>query len=199
MKSYPSIPKFSFGDIKLHTFDKLDGSNLRFEWTKKKGWYKFGTRRRLFDESDGQFGIAIPMFFESLSEPLEKIIVDNRWDRVVVFAEFWGPNSFAGFHENEAKQLTVFDVAIFRKGILSPKDFLNLFGEFGPTYLGYLNWTSSLIEKIRLNELDGITFEGVVGKCLQNKKIIMYKIKTQQWVDKVKEKFHKDAEKIINS
>ena len=44
MKSYPSIPKFSFGDIKLHTFDKLDGSNLRFEWTKKKGWYKFGTR-----------------------------------------------------------------------------------------------------------------------------------------------------------
>lgn len=33
-------------------FDKLDGSNLRFEWNKKQGWYKFGTRNRMFDRSD---------------------------------------------------------------------------------------------------------------------------------------------------
>ena len=199
MKSYPSIPKFSSGSVKLYTFDKLDGSNLRFEWSKKRGWHKFGTRRRLFDESDKQFGIAIPLFFETLSEPFERIVINNRWERVVVFVEFWGKNSFAGYHENEEKMLTVFDIDVFRKGILPPKEFLNLFGEFGPNYLGCVNWTHKFVEKVFLNQIDGITFEGVVGKCEQKKKILMYKAKTQQWLDKVKEKFADRADEIINS
>lgn len=89
MKTYPSIPKAMGCEGFLHTFDKIDGSNLRFEWTKKRGWFKFGTRKCLFDESDQVFGAAIHIFNDTLAKPLEKIIVAQSWQKVVVFAEFW--------------------------------------------------------------------------------------------------------------
>lgn len=200
MKSYPSIPKFLKGLVKLHTFDKLDGSNLRFEWTKKRGWFKFGTRRRLFDETDPQFGEAIPIFHRELAEPLAKICVDNRWEKVVVFAEFWGKESFAGYHvDGDPKRLTVFDVSIHRKGILPPREFLKVFGDFGPEYLGEFNWTPGFIDRVRQNEVAGVTFEGVVGKNIQKSRIVMYKAKTQQWIDKVKAKLPDKAQEIISS
>jgi len=44
MKSYPSIPGKHTNGIPLTVFDKLDGSNIRAEWSKKRGFYKFGTR-----------------------------------------------------------------------------------------------------------------------------------------------------------
>lgn len=59
MKQYPSINSSngqSFKEFVADVFDKLDGSNLRFEWSKKQGWYKFGTRHRLFDNTDPVFG-----------------------------------------------------------------------------------------------------------------------------------------------
>jgi hypothetical protein len=34
-------------------FDKLDGSNMRFEWSPKRGWYKFGSRGQLIDPHRG--------------------------------------------------------------------------------------------------------------------------------------------------
>ena len=82
---------------------------------------------------------------------------------------------------------------------MPPKRFLELFGEFGPNYLGHLNWGADFIEQVRLNQINGITFEGVVGKSEQKNKIIMYKAKTQQWLDKVREKFADKADEIINS
>jgi len=200
MKSYPSIPKFLKGSIKLHTFDKLDGSNLRFEWTRKRGWFKFGTRNRLFDESDDQFGEALPLFYRELAEPLERICVDEKWQKVVVFAEFWGKESFAGYHiEKDPKFLTVIDVSPHQRGILPPREFLKLFEEFAPYYLGEFNWTLGFVERVKLNEIEGITFEGVVGKVGQRNQIVMYKAKTQQWIDKVKNRFADLAQEIIDS
>ena len=200
MKSYPSIPKFLGSSTLLHTFDKIDGSNLRFEWSKKRGWYKFGTRTRLFDESDEQFKEAIPLFNNTLSEPLGKICHDNRWDKVVVFAEFWGENSFAGCHEsNDIKNLTLIDVSIHRKGILPPRDFLKIFGDYGPKYLGEYRWNKEFIDKVKHNNIPHITFEGVVGKRSDKNIIVMYKAKTQQWIDKVRERFSEIADEIINS
>lgn len=52
-------------------FDKIDDSNLHFEWNRKRGWHKFGTRTRLFNEADWQFGRAIPLFQRSLAEPAD--------------------------------------------------------------------------------------------------------------------------------
>ena len=74
MKSYRSIDGPSKAPQKpCIAFYKYDGSNLRFEWSKKRNWYKFGTRRRLFDESDDKYGQAIPMFLERLAPGLEKV------------------------------------------------------------------------------------------------------------------------------
>ena len=200
MKHYPSIEKFRKGRVKLHTFDKLDGSNLRFEWSKKRGWYKFGTRARLFDETDEDFGIAIPIFMERLSEPLGKICTDCRWQDVVVFAEFWGKKSFAGTHvKGDPKQLTVFDVNVYKQGYLPPRTFLKLFGEFGPKYLGDLNWTPGFVEDVQMNRVEGLTFEGVVGKTYVGRKLVMYKAKTGAWIDKVREVFGIRAQEIIDS
>jgi hypothetical protein len=60
MKEYPSIP--SAADLLARSndylgrpfvaFDKLDGSNIRAEWDRKKGWHRFGSRRRLLDASE---------------------------------------------------------------------------------------------------------------------------------------------------
>jgi len=199
MKTYPSIPKFPGGSVKLHTFDKLDGSNLRFEWTKKRGWFKFGTRRRLFDETDDQFGLALPLFYNTLAEPLGNVLAGQGWEKVIVFAEYRGKESFAGYHTDDEKYLTVIDVSIHRKGILPPREFLKLFERFSPNYLGEFNWTPGFVERIKNNEVDGITFEGVVGKVKNKNLIVMYKAKTQQWIDKVKSRFADRAQEIINS
>ena len=51
MKEYPSIPYRIHGDLDIIAFGKYDGSNIRAEWSQKKGFYKFGTRKRLLDES----------------------------------------------------------------------------------------------------------------------------------------------------
>lgn len=182
MKSYPSISK-SIYNFPLYTFDKLDGSNLRFEYSKKRGWYKFGTRHRLFDSSDEEFGNAIELFNNTLNEPLTKICKDNRWESVVVFAEYYGKNSFAGLHiKDEPKYLSVFDISIYKQGILPPVDFLKLFEDvvLTPKYLGKFNSTTKFFQNVFESEINGITFEGVVGKTLLKNKLIMSKAKTKQ-------------------
>ena len=203
MKSYPSIKRAtgnSFREIKLYTFDKIDGSNLRFEWSKKRGWYKFGIRKRLFDETDITFGEAIPLFMETLADPLCSIAKKARWESVVVFCEFWGEKSFAGLHEpKDNKKLTVIDVAPYKQGILPPKEFLNLFGEYGPKYFGIINWTRGFVKEVRNGNLD-TTFEGVVGKNIDGNKIVMYKAKTQKWIDAVLQLYgQEEGKKIIES
>lgn len=195
MKSYPSIPGFMSLKAKkrhgltLYTFDKADGSNLRFEWSKKRGWYKFGTRRRLFDETDSYFGEAIPLFMSTHAEWAEKQFVDNRYERAVLFCEFWGHKSFAGNHvQGDEKFLTPFDVDVYKRGLLPPKEFLKLFGhDIGPKYLGLITWDSAFLRKVtELTPDEGsMQAEGVVGKTTQGKLIKMYKFKSQWWKDTV--------------
>jgi len=202
MKSYPSIPRSSH-EFKAHTFDKIDGSNLRFEWNRKNGWIKYGTRNRLFDLTDEVFGNAIPLFHETMAETIHNIAKAERWESVIAFAEFWGRHSFAGIHFNdEPKYLTLFDVAPYKKGLLPPIDFRKLFEDKVPTakYLGNFNWTSDFRTRVWKKELDGITFEGVVGKAKDGKKIIMSKAKTQAWIESVKLRYSpEESNRIINS
>ena len=147
MKQYPHIPKStgqSFCEFDAYVFDKLDGSNLRFEWSKKQGWHKFGTRHRLFDETDVDFGPAIPLFMNGLANEIEKTCRDQGFDRVVVFAEFWGDQSLGGYHDpDDPKRLSLFDVSVHKRGLLGPKDFVKLFGgcsDVAPL-LGRFKWT----------------------------------------------------------
>ena len=132
MKSYPSIQNSTgknFTEFVAFVFNKLDGSNLRFEWNKKSGWGKYGTRHRLFDESDEVFGGAISTFHEIYADELEKIAKKNNWQQIVAYAEFWGKESFAGLHQpNDPKFLNLIDVDVYKKCIIGPKQFLDYFG-----------------------------------------------------------------------
>lgn len=201
MKSYPSIiyPPGPL-DLHLHTWEKLDGSNLRFEWSKKRGWYKAGTRTRLLDETSPIFGPAKPLFESTLAEPCAKVCSDQRWERAVVFCEYWGPQTFIGRHvEGDAMLLHVIDVAPYKKGFLPPTDFLKLFGNLGPTYIGFERWDDLFLRSVREGRIG--SFEGVVGKTTQGKKpLLMYKYKTEAWKDKVRYLHAPEvAERIIGS
>ena len=217
MKAYPSIPRstgMTFQEIpNAYVFDKLDGSNLRVEWSRKhKQWTKFGTRTRLFDASDWQFGRAIKIFMQTLAEPVAKIAFDRRWERVVVFAEHWGPRSFAGCHHDEQNQpldsddqmhVDLIDVAPYKQGLLGPAEYLKIFdGLPMAKFLGRSNWTRGFVDRVRDGEVEGITFEGVVGKTGHGKThdLVMAKAKTQVWIDKVRARYAPDeAERLINS
>ncbi len=206
MKSYPSIPR-TFGSSKIrefdaHLFDKVDGSNLRFEWDRKKGWYKFGTRRRLLYPSTPIFGMAIELFHDTLAEPIAKIAIDHKWPRLLLFAEFWGKHSFAGQHDpDDQKLLTPIDLSIYKKGFVPPEEFVRLFDEVTDLgYLGTTRWNKEYVQWVREGLVEGITFEGVVGKAGGGHKRIMAKAKTQAWIDKVIEFFgHEKGLKIVNS
>jgi hypothetical protein len=201
MKSYPSIVRVDQAgwDRDLYTFDKLDGSNLRFEWSRKTGWYKFGTRKRLIDKNDPVFGPAIPLFMETLAEPLAEIAHNNKWINIVAFAEFWGKKSLAGRHDpNDVKQLTLFDVSIYRHGMLGPKEFLNHFKYLSiPNFLGIQKWNKDFVNRVRNSDFDKITFEGVVGKSGDYDDLTLVKCKTNNWFDAIKRLYSEDEAKKI--
>lgn len=193
MKQYPSIPYLQgHPDVgkQLHTWAKLDGSNLRFEWSKKRGWYKFGTRRRLFDETFPVYGPAIPLFRERLADPLERIIRKKKWPSIIVYCEFYGPQSLGGQHiEGDPMELVVIDANPYKKGFLPPTDFLKLFGELGPNYLGYLKWGTEFLQQVYDGTLEGASFEGVVGKCVEGKKVVRHKAKSRAWKKAIIERY----------
>lgn len=217
MKSYPSIPRstgMTFQEIPgAYVFDKLDGSGLRFEWSRKRRqWTKFGTRTRLFDGGDWQFGRAIKIFMDTLSEPVARIATDQRWESAIVFTEHWGPSSFAGCHHDARNQpldpddqmhVDLIDVAPYKQGMLGPAEYLKLFGGLPMAkYLGRHNWTRGFVERVWAGDVEGVTFEGVVGKAGHGKThdIVMAKAKTRAWVDKVRTRYTADAaEELINS
>jgi hypothetical protein len=203
MKSYPSIPYPGTKGIgkQLHTFAKLDGSNLRFEWTKKRGWHKFGTRRRLFCATTPVYGPSLPLFHKKLGEPLARIAHDKKWPRVIVYCEYFGPNSLGGQHEEgDEMDLVVIDVNPYKQGFLLPVPFLKLFEEYASDYLGYLTWTEELIEQVHRGELEGASFEGVVGKGTKGKQISRFKAKTKAWKDAVIAKYgHAMGQRLIRS
>ena len=190
MKQYPSIPRRFLGRKRTrlaHVFDKLDGSNLRFEWSRKHGWHRFGSRRRVLDHSHPTFGEAMSLFQATLAEPIERVAVDQGWSALLAFAEFWGPGSLAGQHVPGAdKRLSLFDVAPYRHGFVGPERFLALFGHCDiPRYLGQHQWDDEFVARVRAGQLEGVTFEGVVGKAGDRHSLVMVKAKTQAWVDAV--------------
>lgn len=194
MKLYPEIPGPSKAPHQpCIGFDKLDGSNLRFFWSKKNGFCKFGTRTRLFDKSDPDFGIAIDIFVNKYAEPIGKIIKDCKELRscleLTAYCEFFGPSSFAGNHiPEESKNLILFDVSVHKKGFLPARDFVKIFGNLEiPNIIYEGNFGPKLVEDIREGKYP-VTFEGVVCKGGSSvHKLWMTKIKTRAWMEKLKQ------------
>lgn len=209
MFSYPSIPylsntTLSGGDVFL--FDKMDGNNIRAEWSAKTGVLsRFGTRTHLLDETDPDLGRAIPLIktqYGDISRVLRPLAKKLSMQKVVLFFEFFGEQSFAGNHfDSQQMQVVLFDAHFQNKGIINPSEFLDYFSGYDLAKLLYRGaWDRTLIPQIQNGTLDGMTFEGVVLK--QNRKYprppVMYKIKNSAWIDKLRNFCSDDQNKFIS-
>lgn len=193
MKHYPEMQSLVRSDVDVYVFEKLDGSNIRAEWSPKRGFYKFGTRKRLLGEDDPQFGEAIGLIKQQ-EEVLGKIFKEQRYLGTVCYFEFLGNHSFAGLHEQEPHKAVLIDVEIYKEGFLSPNTFLKLFQHSVeiPKFIYYGKINSEVEAKIRAGLFQGASFEGVVCKAAPSKKWslpIMFKVKNQAWIDKVKARY----------
>lgn len=191
MLAYPSISK-QVQNIDIHAFDKLDGSNIRVEWSRKSGFYKYGTRTRLLDPNEEPLGEAKPIFEGTMAEALEPALRRLRAERAVLFLEFHGEHSFAGSHGQEPHRLTLFDVSLHRQGFMLPREFRSTFGDLVDTpnllYLGKPN--GHFLESVRSGELDGMTFEGVVCKSqeLVRNRQVVFKVKNRAWLERLRDR-----------
>ena len=205
MKCYPSIPLWNdcrrrFGEL-CCVFRKYDGSNLRFSWSPKRGWYKFGTRTRLFDKTDPVFGPAIDLFAWSFGEGIEKRLIDSgiykRPESIVAFCEFFGPHSFAGQHDpaflkveaNDPKRLVLLDVGVYKQGFVPPGQFRKIFAGTMPVAeeITRLPFTEQFCRDVWEGHLtDG---EGVIVKGGQGHDIWMAKVKTKAYMERLEAVF----------
>lgn len=186
-------------DVDVYVFEKLDGSNIRAEWSPKKGFYKFGTRKRLLGADDPMFGSAIELI-KAQEEKFNKIFKAERYESTICYFEFLGENSFAGLHvQDEPHKVVLLDVEIFKQGFLTPNQFIRMFEDVVeiPKLLHYGKMNHDLEHKIRSGCFPGATFEGVVCKSSPPKRWtlpVMFKVKNQAWIDKVKERYGTRAE-----
>lgn len=191
MEQYPSIAT-AVQKTPIIAFDKLDGSNIRVEWSRKTGFYKWGTRTRLLDPNEEPLGEAKNLFEDKYAADLDQVYRKQKFERATAFLEFYGGNSFAGQHEEEEHTLTLFDVHVYKQAFLLPKDFLKLFGHLDiPKVLYQGNANENFIQQVRERTLEGMTYEGVVckGGYDNRHRIISFKIKSNDWLDAVKAKY----------
>lgn len=186
MKHYPSIPKYNHSDSLIYAFDKYDGSNIRAEWSPKQGFYKFGTKNQLIDKSS-PYGISIELI-RNKYESLNKTFKDLKYESAVCFFELFGPSSFAGSHDfKEQLDVILFDINPFKKGILFPEDFIKVNKDVETAKVLYHGKvTTELFDQVKQSTLPGMGLEGVVCKGVYNDKLIMFKIKSKAWLDKLK-------------
>jgi len=188
MKHYPEIPGSSKARLGVPciAFYKYDGSNLRWEWSPKRGWYKFGYRTQLFDASHPLYSQAIPIFMERLSTEIVRRVkdVNRNCQRIIAYTEFFGEKSFAGQHDlNEPKQLRLIDIELYKKGMMSARQFVEVFGDMSDAaeviYQGNMN--KQFIDDVRQGKYP--VWEGVVAKGDG----WMCKIKTNAFFQKLNE------------
>lgn len=101
-----------------------------------------------------------------------------------------------------SKELALIDVAPYKQCLVSPKDFLKTYATLVPTasFLGQANWTRGFMDSVRAGQVEGISFEGCVGKAGDRHGLVMAKAKTQAWVDAVLSRYGaEEGKKIVES
>jgi RNA ligase len=211
MKEYPSI--LSANDLLARSdeylgrpfvaFDKLDGSNIRAEWDRKKGWHRFGSRRRLLDSSQPFLGQAIRLILDGYGDGLAKAFRDDPALRgppeATCYFEFLGPHSFAGQHDpaalgvpaNEPFRVVLLDVNLHKRGFVSAEEFVERFGPLGiPRVVHRGELTRGFIEEVRRGKFG--TGEGVVCKGGEGHRRWMAKVKTDAYLQRLRAFFQDD-------
>jgi hypothetical protein len=201
MKQYPTISREIHYGRPVYAFDKLDGSNIRAEWTPKKKFHKFGSKKRLIGTDQDFLPEVIELIKSDFEKQMSDIFRRERYAKAIGFFEFWGQNSFAGVHVDEDHEVSLIDVNPHKKGILLPRIFLRLYGKLNIARLLYQGNANSMLEDdVRRGELRGMTFEGVVCKGAPLKNgypPLMFKIKNDAWISKLKE-YCQGNEKLFN-
>ena len=206
MLQYPKIPGSKYAQReRCMAFDKCDGSNMRYEWSKKRGWHKFGSRNQMIDTSHPFLGESIPLFLKKYAKQLEEVFRTNKRykdrDQYTVFCEFFGKESLAGMHkEKDPKDIVLFDIWKFKYGFIGPKDFVKDFGHLEipkVVYEGVL--TGKFADDVRngvYNVNEGVVCKGGSGG---KKDVWMCKIKTYAYMKKLKEVYQDNWQQFWES
>ena len=197
MKSYDTIDYYGNNwGLPIIAQDKKDGSNLRFEYSHKRGFYKFGTRNQMIDEKSSPFGFAIDLFLNKYNENLCRMFREKTYRNslsFVCFAELYGENSAFGQHafETDKFNIDLFDINEYKKGFIQPKQFVKDFGSFGiPEIIYEGNLSKDFVNDIKNNKYKLV--EGVICKgVIPNKKadnLFYCKVKTNEWFERLRNK-----------
>jgi len=202
MTTYPSLdyyynyPK----NIHIYAFDKLDGSNIRFEWSRKRGFYKFGTKTVMIDEKTELFGRAISIFIKKYGSDLDAIFNSKKYKNeqgFICFGEFLGKKSEYGQHYlDDDFDVVLFDVFIKNKTFIDPENFILDFGHLDiPKVIYQGEFNEDFINGVKNNKFN--LKEGVIAKGFSGtkkpKSLHYCKIKTNDWLLKLKEKYGERA------
>jgi hypothetical protein len=106
----------------------------------------------------------------------------------VVFTEYFGPNSFAGMHQpGDEMDLIIFDVQI-DGNLLPPEEFLRVFKDFNIARVVFKGkYSGQLFNDVREGKY-GVK-EGVVVKGVADGQLYMAKIKTNAYLERLKNTF----------
>jgi len=203
MKHYHTIEKNIEDYIGKHVygFDKLDGSNFCAEWNKKLskksrftyGFGKFGTRTQMIKNKENPYVEAVNIFMDKYAVPLDKIFNENKLfrgiDTITVYGEFFGEHSFAGQHDwKEEHDVVIFDMFLYKKDFVKPGDFVEIFGHLGIPKLHYKGiFEEVMLWSVQFNDIGMELKEGIVFKGVDEGKVFMFKVKTDDWLFKVRE------------
>jgi hypothetical protein len=202
MLHYPKIPGSANAlNGRCVAFEKLDGTNLHWCWDREFGWHGFGTRRDEFNltpagiaafaEAHPGLEGAASVFEVTLAEPLDRALRDRTdFAAAKAFAEYLGPNSFAGQHKSgDPMRLVLFDVWGEGFGFLAPHQFVRDFGHLpAPRVVFEGKLTGAFLEAVRLGKYgvaEGVVCKGGTG----GQDVWMVKVKTYTYLARLKASF----------
>jgi hypothetical protein len=201
---YPKIPENTNGFLdKCIAFEKYDGTNLHWTWNKSDGWHLFGTRRTEFfmnrigasefNKEHSALKNAPHVFNEQFRDRLTAFFSQHKvysLNKITVFFEFLGPNSFAGGHSeldvlNDDQDLILIDVMV-GKNIIPPKQLIDDF-EWLNNFLAKVvytgKYTGQFTEDVRKGKFN--INEGVVCKGIVDGQLFMTKVKTNDYLKRL--------------
>lgn len=215
MRHYPSFENINYDKLligeEIWAENKLDGQNFCARYNPRtKDFIAFGSKKMIVDETHPQFGNAVKYFKSNYEAILKEIIKENTSkkkifngvEEITFYFEYYGNNSFAGFHDpNDELKLALIDVFNKKRGYIEPKIFYEIFENKNiilPEIIYKGKLTDDFIKTINNNNwtqencIYPTVKEGVVCKrstLMKGQRLPMVKIKTEWWINKLKEKY----------
>lgn len=189
-------------------FYKYDGSNFRAEWSRKRGWYKFGTRRTIIDESSEQFGPAIKVFLDTYGDNIPRVLKDNKdykhAERITTYCEYFGPSSIGMFHDwdelHTIGEVVLFDINVHKRGFVLPRNFIKHFGHLKTANVIYEgNFNKQFVQDVwdgKYDVKEGVVVKGVLprDKGRPEHGLWMAKCKTKWWFEEIRRRYEEAAD-----